>query len=946
MMKANDYFSGKVFVILMTLLCSSLFIHGQSGAADHGLTRQIVQKQDGDRAATDSDKAEQASLVEAFGRLPLYFIENQGQTEPNVRLYTVTSQGTVFFTPEEVVFALRAGPKNKGPLPRESKGTASEHQTDQVLRWKPLGMKENIQLLGLDPQEARVNYLIGDDPGKWHTDIPTYKAALYREAYPGIDIKLYGTEQHLEYDILVQPGADLSSLKFQYEGIENLKIDPQGDLVVCLPGGGELLHQKPYAYQEIEGQQIKREVRFQLYSEVPNSYGFVVAGLDPSYPLIIDPILVYSTYLGGSYGDEGYGIAVDGAGCAYVTGYTGSTNFPTQNPLQPQNNGGDWGDAFVAKLNASGSALVYSTYLGGSGSDVGMGIAVDGAGCAYVTGLTSSTDFPTQNPLQPQNKGGWDVFVAKLNAPGSALVYSTYLGGSGTDDGMGIAVDGAGCAYVTGDTSSTDFPTQNPLQPQKKGNYDAFVAKLNASGSALVYSTYLGGSGRDVGSGIAVDGAGCAYVTGHTSSTDFPTQNPLQPQKKGNYDAFVAKLNAPGSALVYSTYLGGSDDDQGRGIAVDGAGCAYVTGHTYSTDFPTQNPLQPQKKGPLDAFVAKWNASGSALVYSTYLGGSDPDWGYGIAVDGAGCAYVTGYTWSTDFPTQNPLQPQNKGDEDAFVAKIRDPLLGWPFIEGSGWAPTGYGTGEGTHWGDDYYAQDWNFGAGYEDLGKVLLSPVSGTVIFSGYWDGYGNEVILQLQQPIQDYAIRFAHLQEARVAKGNLVCRGTPLGVVGCTGLTSDFSSHLHAVLYQKIHEASAKGNTGLYWLERGEIIESIASGTSPTKFASPFSWGPLLKGSGCTQAFALSGRVTTLKRQALSEVTLQLSGPLKMETKPFVISVGGIGRWEGGNYAFHGLPNGTYTVTPRKPGYLFNPTSVKVTISGGHISGLDFLALPRGGW
>jgi hypothetical protein len=333
------------------------------------------------------------------------------------------------------------------------------------------------------------------------------------------------------------------------------------------------------------------------------------------------------------------------------------------NPLQPANAGGS--DAFVAKLNPSGSALVYSTYLGGSGDESGNGIAADSSGNAYVTGSTNSTDFPTMNPLQPTNGGGGDSFVAKLNPSGSALIYSTYLGGSAADYGNAIAVDGSGNAYVTGQTSSTNFPTTaGAFQTTCGGFNDAFVTMLTSTGSTLAFSTYLGGSGTDIGQGVAVDGSGNAYVTGWTDSTDFPTMNPLQPIFGGNQDAFVTKVNPTGSALVYSTYLGGSGTDWGSGVAADSSGNAYVTGLTSSTNFPTMNPLQTNYGGNGDAFVAQLNPTGSALVYSTYLGGSGEDRGIGIAVDISGDAYVTGLTASGNFPTMNPLQPTNGGRYD------------------------------------------------------------------------------------------------------------------------------------------------------------------------------------------------------------------------------------------------------------------------------------------
>ena len=406
-----------------------------------------------------------------------------------------------------------------------------------------------------------------------------------------------------------------------------------------------------------------------------NGYDAFVTKINPA-----GSALVYSTYLGGSGDDLGASIAVDSAGNAYVIGSTGSINFPvTPGAFQTVCNGGSGCAAtFVAKINPAGSALVYSSYLGGTGGDSGYGIAVDGAGNAYVTGTTYSTDFPTMNPLQGANAGGRDAFIAKINPAGSGLVYSTYFGGSGSDRGTGIAVDSAGNAYVTGVTSSTDFPTANPLQPANGGATDVFVSKINAWGSALVYSTYLGGSGNDLGAGIAVDSSGNAYVAGTTFSGNFPTKNPFQPANR-DIDAFVAKINPTGSALVYSTYLGGTGYDPGYAIAVDGVGSAYVTGYVqYALDFPV-SPGAFQKGcrrvnshlDCYDAFVARLNPSGSALVYSTFLGGSSYDWGYGIAVDNAGNAYIAGGTASTNFPTKNPLQPANGGGGDAFVTAIQ-----------------------------------------------------------------------------------------------------------------------------------------------------------------------------------------------------------------------------------------------------------------------------------
>jgi hypothetical protein len=401
-----------------------------------------------------------------------------------------------------------------------------------------------------------------------------------------------------------------------------------------------------------------------------------VAGYDASRPLVIDPVLSYSTYLGGSDDDSGNGIAVDADGNAYVVGDTMSVDFPTANPLQP-GFGGSNQNAFVAKLSADGSALVYATYLGGSGREEGHGIAADAEGNAYVAGETASADFPTAKPLQPALMGRSNAFVAKLSADGSALVYATYLGGSGTDEGDGIAVDADGNAYVAGMTSSLNFPT-TPAAFQTlhgSGPRNGFVTKLTADGSALVYATYLGGSGRDEADAIAVDADGNAYVAGETSSLDFPTTpGAFQTTYSGGMSkAFVTKLNADGSGLIYSTYLGGSGEEEinGPGLAVDAAGNAYLTGITNSTDFPTANALQrAYGGGASDAFVAKLNADGSELIYSTYFGGSGTDEGVAIAVDASGNAYLTGNTTSLDFPTANPLQPANAGLTNAFVAKL------------------------------------------------------------------------------------------------------------------------------------------------------------------------------------------------------------------------------------------------------------------------------------
>jgi len=575
----------------------------------------------------------------------LGFELNQGQTNETVKVIARTAEYTLFITAEEAVFAGRDG---------------------SVERMKLLGANRKTHVEPLEKQLGITNYFIGNDPSKWRTNVPHYGRVELREVYPGIDLIFYSNERQIEYDWVLAPGADPRQIRTKWEGADRISKNAAGDLVLT----AALRQVRPVILQDgkpVAGGYVVRG----------NEVGFEIAAYDRTKPLLIDPMFIYSTYLGGSGNDSGVGIAADSTGNAYVTGVTFSTDFPTGHPLQTPPSSAT---VFVTKINSSGSALVYSTFLGGSGDDFSTGIAVDNAGNAYVTGYTNSANFPSSNPLQASIGGsaGNDAFVTKLDPSGSSLIYSTFLGGTGDDFGGGIAVDSSGYAYVTGYTYSINFPTKNPLQtaPLPLLRQKAFVAKITPAGSALVYSTYLGGDGLDEGHSIAVDSGGNAYVTGLTSSTNFPMSNPLQATYAGgsSTNGFVTKINMAGSALVYSTYLGGNNQDGGYGIAVDSAGNAYVTGFVHSTNFPTSNPLQPTQGSHgvyPNAFVAKFNASGSALVYSTFLGGNGRDVGNGIAVDSAGNAYVTGSTdRSFNFPVSNPLQAFGDSSQAVFVTEI------------------------------------------------------------------------------------------------------------------------------------------------------------------------------------------------------------------------------------------------------------------------------------
>jgi hypothetical protein len=618
-------------------------------------------------AASARGNADQRAL--AFASLPLSFEPNLGQIKAEVHFMAKAVGGTFHFN---------------------TSGFVSSDFSMEIL-----GGNRAPKITGLERMAATSNYFIGNDPSKWRTDIPHYAQLRYDAVYPGVDLIFHGNEQRLEYDFVVAPGSDPRRIRLRFARASRLRIDKDGALIVTTRNGHEITQHAPLIYQEIDHK--KRSVAGRYLLKGPHEVGFAVAAYDQAHSLVIDPVLTYSTYLGGSTAlpgspvDNGaQAIAVDASGNMYVTGFTSTLDFPTAGPEQPVNGGGLY-DVFVSKIDVTNGALVYSTYLGGVNAEKAFAIAVGADGSAYITGFTQSPDFPvTLTAFQPTSTVGIestnssDAFVTKLSPAGNALVYSTFLGGTNAENGFGIAVDASGNAYVTGETASTDFPVQNAFQPTLSMGglrVDAFITKLSADGSSLVYSTYLGGGspgtslnqGINQGFGIAVDAAGSAYVAGYTNSESFPTQNPLQPSLAGNDDVFVTKFIPAGDALVYSTYLGGSGNDDAFGIAVDSAGNAYITGKTASTDFPTLNPLQPVfGGGAADAFIAKLNPSGTGLVYSTYLGGSGDEGNLSrIALDAGDNTYIVGTTNSKDFPTANAIEPTKAAvSSTVFVTKI------------------------------------------------------------------------------------------------------------------------------------------------------------------------------------------------------------------------------------------------------------------------------------
>jgi hypothetical protein len=583
-----------------------------------------------------------------WGERPLSFETNRGQTAAPVRFLARGPGYGVFLTPSEAVVTPRGG----SPL---------------RLRWIGAGAAARITAEG--ELAGRSHHLVGNDPAEWRTGIASYARVRYRGIYPGIDLVFYGDPRQLEHDFIVAPGADPRAIRLGVSGggASRPAIDAAGDLLLGTERGMRL--RKPSAYQEIDGVRRAVAARWRLRGKAA---GFTVGAYDRARPLVIDPVLVTSTYLGGGALDEARAVAVDPQGNSYVAGQTFSEDFPLHGGMPHP---ATVAEAFVAKLAPSGS-LVWSTFLGGAFSvDQANAVAVDAAGNAYVTGRTDSIDFPLVHPLPEKFLGGGgEVFVSKLAADGASLVYSTRLGGfQDSEEGLGIALDRAGSAWVVGQTHSPDFPQVRAVQEFNGG--DGFVAKLSPSGSSLLFCTPLGGFSGDAATGVAVDAFGNAWVTGWTqSSGGFPVRHALQPvYGGGETDAFVAKFG-PAGALFWSTYLGGRESDAAAGIAVDKAGRGVVTGKTASSNFPVLAAVQPVRRGLADAFLTRFKPGGG-LVSSTFLGGVSEDGGRAVTLGAAGGIYVTGGTTSADFPVATPLRvcpsavPGQCQSAEAFVTR-------------------------------------------------------------------------------------------------------------------------------------------------------------------------------------------------------------------------------------------------------------------------------------
>jgi Beta-propeller repeat/Divergent InlB B-repeat domain len=675
-----------------------------------------------------------------------YFEKNMGQSKSDV-LYVYRAHGyRLAFLGNSVEISMRTPQATvsyaDSPAVSKKKKQKKTPTEETTIEMKFVGSNMNSRIEGKKELRGISNYFIGSDRSAWLRHVPHYDNVMYSDIYPDIDVVFYSQKKQLEYDFIVHPGADPGAIRLVFEGADRIAIDSSGDLVIW-SGKAELRIHKPQMYQQLSGEKVPVEGDYFLHDNV---VGFQIAAYDHTAPLIIDPVLSYSTYLGGAGDDEGNnitvdadknayvvgdtdafsdngtldsfvakfdpsgqllfvsfiggssddygnGIALDASRNVYIAGTTDSDDFPTTpGVVQPSclsSMGYGCGDsAFIAKISPDGADLVYSTFLSGGpqpdfdnpvavSTTSASGIAVDGVGNAYVAGSTSSPSFPVTGGAFQTAYRGSDAFVTKLNSDATTLIYSTYLGGMGLDDIYAIAIDVDGNAYVAGATSSptgaggNDFPLKNALQSSQNGLSDGFVSKLDPTGSALVFSTYLGGSGDvDEIFGIAVDGQQNIYLTGLTKSADWPgAMNPSSSIATFG-DGFVTKLNPAGDTIIYSLYLGGNSFDNGTTIAVDASGNAYVIGLSFSSDFPvTPDAYQKINLGNADFFVTKINQVGS-IVYSTFLGGSTNDAGYGIAAGSPTEIYVTGGATSPDFPVSNPVQPGNAGLYDAVIAKL------------------------------------------------------------------------------------------------------------------------------------------------------------------------------------------------------------------------------------------------------------------------------------
>ncbi len=718
-----------------------------------------------------------AQVADRYNQLPLGFVPNQGQTDPQVKFLAQGQHQSIFLTQHGALLALHPATQSKAHSRQNhviqaggdgyAAGATPPLASDTVyVKMQPVGLQTTPKIDGVDQQIGTANYFVGNNSAAWRSGLSTFAKVRYADIYPGIDLIYYGNHSQLEFDFVVRPGSDPRRVAMEVAPVDvageaedrSLRVDRAGNLILPTRSGEVQLH-KPIAYQGAGSSRTQIGVRFQLTGA--HRVAFRLGRYDHSRPLVIDPVLAYSTFLGGSQGSAvAEAVHVDERGDAYITGYSDAADFPTTKGAL-QSTKSSISDVFISKLTRDGSALVFSTFLGGQNFEQGNAITLDRLRNIYVAGWTSSADFPTtRGVLQPSLNGGTDAFIAKLSPDGSKLLYSTYLGGSADEYGpfSGLAVDRQGDAYLSASTTSIDFPvTAGAAQTIfGGGQQDAFVAKLNPDGSKLLYATYIGGSDYEEGTDLALDSSGSAYVSGHTYSKDFPTtQRSFEPTSAGSDAAFVTKLDPTGSSFEYSTYLTGKTCTSGYygfyarfGIALDPQRQAWVTGYTLCSDFPiTANALQKTYAGNTDGFLSHLSADGSKLLYSTYLGGSNTDFAEAVAFDLWGNVFVEGQTFSTNFPTTpGALQTTLVGSDFASAFLLKTNACGRSLLYSTYLGGTQEENQSGGSLGVDLEGNAILAGDTYSP--DFPVTPGAFNTIFLGYHDAFVTKFELGVGPP------------------------------------------------------------------------------------------------------------------------------------------------------------------------------------------------------
>ncbi len=867
---------------------------------------------------------------------PIAFEGNAGQTRPEVKFISQRLQSyRVFLAPNDAVFAFSG--TSHGPRGPQNTRRAG-HSKPDFLRLHLVGANPHADSEGRKTLPSYSNYLIGNDPRKWHTHVPEFGEVLSPAIYPGIDLVYYGNEGQLEYDFIVAPGANPDRIKFSIGGSgsgasSRVRLNEHGDLAIP-SRDGEVLFHKPLLYQ---GKSCSREkpnhaadepgckalnrgqfrVRHGAKADVLVS--FQLPAYDHTLPLVIDPAVSFSTFLGGSYGDGVDGMTLDSAGNIYLFGDSNSPDFPVTSGALQKNLAGDV-DAFVTKLSPDGSRIIYSTYLGGSSGEFPKGMAIDSANNVYLTGQTWSSDFPVVNAFQIQSHTYATGFVSKLSSDGSKLIYSTFLGGSSSDNITAVAVDEKGEAVVVGTTTSLDYPVVNALQPACGGcqHGDAVITRFSSDGSALLFSTYLGGVAGDAAQGVALDPSDNIYLTGVTGpGPGFPiTPNAfLTTCNPNSLCAFVSKLDASGQNLIYSGLL---NDSQGAAIAVNSAANAFVTGSAGAAFPVTPGAFQTVEGGigfidDTDAFATELDTTGSSLVYSTFLGGKGYDHGYAIAVDSSNNAYVTGQTDSYNFPLQSPLQSAYMSVPTVFVSELNNTGSALIFSTYWGGGAPGYGDQQGN-------------AIAVDSAGSIIAAGSTTTPDFPVV-----NPIQSQLQGPGDAFIAKFEFAPDFTFS-------GTPLSETVPAGQPANYSLTLMPLngFNQQVSltcSGAPLGSTCSVSPEKLTLDGTDAGYATVTVATTPRSpnmlgaglGGTILKQKGIWN-FTLAGIVTLFglcfagpsrirhsKTRIFSALVVLVLGSV------FLISCGGGGS-NGGGGGGGGTPPGSYTITVAATGGNFN--------------------------